>query len=159
MKAYSLLYLSLFSFVTISACKPSRTAQTEKMKEMEKKELKMLEDSQAKSEEEALEISFGPSHEGLVNWVLSDTATFSYPFTRSIEKEYVTIATSDDKCLRIYSWNTGEGGTMICWGNLQTDSHGKRVPGYMKCHPFSDMADVGKLFKVSVTFLVRDGRE
>ena len=36
----------------------------------------MLEDSQAKSEEEALEISFGPSHEGLVNWVLSDTATF-----------------------------------------------------------------------------------
>lgn len=77
MKAYSLLYLSLFSFVTISACKPSRTAQTEKMKEMEKKELKMLENSQAKSEEEALEISFGPSHEGLVNWVLSDTATFS----------------------------------------------------------------------------------
>lgn len=76
MKAYSLLYLSLFSFVTISACKPSRTAQTEKMKEMEKKELKMLENSQAKSEEEALEISFGPSHEGLVNWVLSDTATF-----------------------------------------------------------------------------------
>lgn len=64
----------------------------------------MLEDSQAKSEEEALEISFGPSHEGLVNWVLSDTATFSYPFTRSIEKEYVTIATSADKCLRIYSW-------------------------------------------------------
>ena len=104
MKAYSLLYLSLFSFVTISACKPSRTAQTEKMKEMEKKELKMLENSQAKSEEEALEISFGPSHESLVNWVLSDTATFSYPFTRSIEKEYVTIATSADKCLRIYSW-------------------------------------------------------
>lgn len=64
----------------------------------------MLEDSQAKSEEEALEISFGPSHEGPVNWVLSDTATFSYPFTRSIEKEYVTIATSADKCLRIYSW-------------------------------------------------------
>lgn len=97
MKAYSLLYLSLFSFVTISACKPSRTAQTEKMKDMEKKELKMLENSQAKSEEEALEISFGPSHEGLVNWVLSDTATFSYPFTRSIEKEYVTIATSADR--------------------------------------------------------------
>ena len=97
MKAYSLLYRSLFSFVTISACKPSRTAQTEKMKEMEKKELKMLEDSQAKSEEEVLEISFGPSHEGLVNWVLSDTATYSYTFTRRIEKEYVTIATSDDK--------------------------------------------------------------
>lgn len=45
MKAYSLLYLSLFSFVTISACKPSRTAQTEKMKEIEKKELKMLKEA------------------------------------------------------------------------------------------------------------------
>ena len=29
----------------------------------------------------------------------------------------------------------------------------------MKCHPFSDMADIGKLFKVGVAFLVRDGRE
>lgn len=29
----------------------------------------------------------------------------------------------------------------------------------MKCHPFSDMTDVGKLFKVGVAFLVRDGRE
>ena len=29
----------------------------------------------------------------------------------------------------------------------------------VKCHPFSDMADVGKLFKVGIAFLVRDGRE
>lgn len=29
----------------------------------------------------------------------------------------------------------------------------------MKCHPFSDMTDVSKLFKVGVAFLVRDGRE
>ena len=28
----------------------------------------------------------------------------------------------------------------------------------MKCHPFSYMADVGKLFKVGIAFLVRDGR-
>lgn len=55
MKAYPLLYLSLFSFVTILACKPPRTTQAEKMKEMEKKELKMLEDSQPKSEEEAID--------------------------------------------------------------------------------------------------------
>ena len=48
------------------------------MKEMEKKELKMLEDSQPKSEEEAIENYFGPSHDGLINWVLTDTATFSY---------------------------------------------------------------------------------
>lgn len=42
---------------------------------------------------------------------------------------------------------------------FQTDSHGERVPDHMKCHLFSDMADVGKLFKVGVAFLVRDGRE
>lgn len=94
MKAY-LLYLSLCSLVTLYACQSSHTTQ------MEKKELKMLEDSQPKSEEEAFENFYTPSHEGLINWVLTDTATFSHPFTQSIEKEYVTIATSDDKCLRI----------------------------------------------------------
>lgn len=164
MKAYSLLYLSLFSFVTISACKPSRTAQTEKMKEMEKKELKMLEDSQAKSEEEALEISFGPSHEGLVNWVLSDTATFSYPFTRSIEKEYVTIATSADKCLRIYSWNTGEGGTMICWDNLIQYRSGTEIKAVhqsldMQLHPDGehDEMDYGSYIDTIYTYPCTDG--
>lgn len=33
------------------------------------------------------------------------------------------------------------------------------MPSHMKCHPFSYMADVGKLFKVGIAFLVRDGRE
>ena len=99
MKAYSLLYLSLFSFAALSACKPSRTAQTEKMKEMEKKELKMLEEAKpeiSESEGDTIEDYYGTSREGLINWVLTDTATLSYPFTRSIEKNYVTIATSDD---------------------------------------------------------------
>ena len=86
MKAYPLLYLSLFSFVTIFACKPSRTTQAEKMKEMEKKELKMLEDSQPKSEEEAIENYFGPSHDGLINWVLTDTATFPTPSPEASKK-------------------------------------------------------------------------
>ena len=89
MKAYSLLYLSLFSFAALSACKPSRTAQTEKMKEMEKKELKMLEEAKpeiSESEGDTIEDYYGTSREGLINWVLTDTATLSYPFTRSIEK-------------------------------------------------------------------------
>mgnify|MGYP000898848304 FL=1 len=120
MKAYSLLYLSLCSLVTLYACQSSHTTQ------MEKKELKMLEDSQPKSEEEAFENFYTPSHEGLINWVLTDTATFSYPFTQSIEKEYVTIATSADKCLRIYSWNTGEGGTMICWATSSSTEAGQK---------------------------------
>lgn len=164
MRAYPLLYLSLFSFVTILACKPSRTTQAEKMKEMEKKELKMLEDSQPKSEEEAIENYFGPSHDGLINWVLTDTATFSYPFTRSIEKEYVTIATSDDKCLRIYSWNTGEGGTMICWGNLIQYRNGKEIKAVrqsldMLLHPDGehDEMDYGSYIDTIYTYPCTDG--
>lgn len=80
MKAYSLLYLSLCSLVTLYACQSSHTTQ------MEKKELKMLEDSQPKSEEEAFENFYTPSHEALINWVLTDTATFSHPFTQSIKR-------------------------------------------------------------------------
>ena len=51
-------------------------------------------------------------------------------------------------------------GKCFYWKSVfQTDGHGERVPGHMKCHPFSDMADVGKFFKVGIAFLVRDGRE
>lgn len=119
MKVYSLLCLPLVSFAAICACKPSHTAQVgKKITEMGKKEQIMLEDAKPKSEEEALENYFTLSRKGVISWVLTDTATLSYPFTQSIEKEFVTIATSDDQCLRTYSWDTGGGGTMIRWGNL-----------------------------------------
>lgn len=90
MKAYSLLYLSLFSFAALSACKPSAAAQAKKIKEMEKKELKMLKEAKpeiSESEGDTIEDYYGTSREGLINWVLTDTATLSYPFTRSIEKK------------------------------------------------------------------------
>ena len=158
MKAYSLLYLSLCSLVTLYACQSSHTTQ------MEKKELKMLEDSQPKSEEEAFENFYTPSHEGLINWVLTDTATFSHPFTQSIEKEYVTIATSDDKCLRIYSWNTGEGGTMICWGNLIQYRSGTEIKAVhqsldMLLHPDGehDEIDFGSYIDTIYTYPCTDG--
>ena len=157
MKAYSLLYLSLCSLVTLYACQSSHTTQ------MEKKELKMLEDSQPKSEE-AFENFYTPSHEGLINWVLTDTATFSHPFTQSIEKEYVTIATSDDKCLRIYSWNTGEGGTMICWGNLIQYRSGTEIKAVhqsldMLLHPDGehDEIDFGSYIDTIYTYPCTDG--
>lgn len=51
-------------------------------------------------------------------------------------------------------------GKCFYWKSVfQTDGHGERVSGHMKCHPFSYMADVGKLFKVGIAFLVRDSRE
>ena len=158
MKAYSLLYLSLCSLVILYACQSSHTTQ------MEKKELKMLEDSQPKSEEEAFENFYTPSHEALINWVLTDTATFSHPFTQSIKKEYVTIATSDDKCLRIYSWNTGEGGTMICWGNLIQYRSGTEIKAVhqsldMLLHPDGehDEIDFGSYIDTIYTYPCTDG--
>lgn len=88
MKVYSLLCLPLVSFAAICACKPSHTVQAgKKITEMEKKEQIMLEDAKPKSEEEALENYFTPSRKGLISWVLTDTATLSYPFTKSIEKK------------------------------------------------------------------------
>lgn len=89
---------------------------------------------------DTIEDYYGTSREGLINWVLTDTATLSYPFTRSIEKKYVTIATSDDNLLRIYSWNTGLGGTMIRWDNLVQYKSGDEVKSAhhsldMQLHP------------------------
>lgn len=50
--------------------------------------------------------------------VHNDPASFTYDFPLMQEKEYVSILTSDDGNLRLYYWDTGEGGTMIDWGNF-----------------------------------------
>lgn len=54
--------------------------------------------------------------------------------------EYVTIATSADGNLRVYTWDTGDGGTMICWGNIIQYRSGKKVKAehkslYAVLHP------------------------
>ena len=167
MKAYSLLYLLLFSFAALSACKPSAAAQAKKIKEMEKKELKMLKEAKpeiSESEGDTIEDYYGTSREGLINWVLTDTATLSYPFTRSIEKNYVTIATSDDNLLRIYSWNTGLGGTMIRWDNLVQYRSGTEIKAVhqsldMLLHPDGehDEIDFGSYIDTIYTYPSTDG--
>ena len=167
MKAYSLLYLLLFSFAALSACKPSAAAQAKKIKEMEKKELKMLKEAKpeiSESEGDTIEDYYGTSREGLINWVLTDTATLSYPFTRSIEKNYVTIATSDDNLLRIYSWNTGLGGTMIRWDNLIQYRSGTEIKAVhqsldMLLHPDGehDEIDFGSYIDTIYTYPCTDG--
>lgn len=165
MKVYSLLCLPLVSFAAICACKPSHTVQAgKKITEMEKKEQVMLEDAKPKSEEEALENYFTLSRKGLISWVLTDTATLSYPFTQSIEKEFVTIATSDDQCLRTYSWDTGGGGTMIRWGNLIQYRNGKGVTALhqsldMLLHPEGehDEIDFGSYIDTIYTYPCADG--
>lgn len=57
-------------------------------------------------------------HDELTELVTKDTSTLSYPFELMQKKEYVEVYTSADGNLRIYSWNTNMGGTMIDWGGI-----------------------------------------
>lgn len=52
-------------------------------------------------------------------WLLKDTCTYYYDFPSLTDSlETITIATSDDGKVRIYSWDTWMGGTMIDWDNV-----------------------------------------
>ena len=60
-------------------------------------------------------------------WLFEDTCTFHYDFPYITDStEIVNIAASDDGNVRIYSWDTQLGGTMVCWDNvIQYRSNGK----------------------------------
>lgn len=65
-------------------------------------------------------------YEEITDWILTDTGTFSYDFCRFREESIMTAHTSPDGNLRIYTWDTGRGGTMICWDNIiQLRENGK----------------------------------
>lgn len=59
--------------------------------------------------------------------LFEDTCTFYYDFPYVTDStEIVNIAASDDENVRIYSWDTQLGGTMVCWDNvIQYRSNGK----------------------------------
>ena len=59
--------------------------------------------------------------------LMEDTCTFYYDFPYLTDSTgIVNIATSDDGNIRIYSWDTQLGGTMIRWDNvIQYRSNGK----------------------------------
>lgn len=149
MKTKSLLYLSLFSIVTFCACKPSHTPQTEKKETEITQQTPLNEDNQATEEEVVEEESM---------------ETFSDSLVQSIENKNVTIANSDDKCLRIYSWDTGQGGTMIQWGNLIQYRSGKEIKTIhqsldMLLHPNGehDEIDYGSYIDTIYTYPCSDG--
>lgn len=61
----------------------------------------------------------------LCTLIKSDPRAFVYDFPLMQNRGYVNLVTSDDKKLRLFSWDTEEGGTMISWGNLcQFESDG-----------------------------------
>lgn len=62
----------------------------------------------------------------LCTLIKSDPRAFGYDFPLMQDRGYVTLVTADDKKLRLFYWDTGEGGTMIWWGNLcQFESDGE----------------------------------
>lgn len=58
-----------------------------------------------------------PNNE-LRDLVAHDPASLTHDFSLMQGKGYVDVVTSDDGKLRLYYWDTGQGGTMIDWGNL-----------------------------------------
>lgn len=57
-------------------------------------------------------------HIPFVELVEQDTATMDYGFPLLQREFFVYVATSEDKNLRIYSWDTGMGASMACYDNL-----------------------------------------
>lgn len=59
------------------------------------------------------------SNEDFSKSLLEDTCTFYYDFPYLTDStDIVNIAASEDGNVRIYSWDTQLGGTMICWDNV-----------------------------------------
>ena len=58
-------------------------------------------------------------NEDFAKWLLKDTCTYYYDFPHLTDSlETITIVASDDGKVRIYSWDTSMGGTMIDWKNV-----------------------------------------
>ena len=58
-------------------------------------------------------------NEDFAKWLLKDTCTYYYDFPHLTDSlETITIVASDDGKVRIYSWDTWMGGTMIDWKNV-----------------------------------------
>lgn len=120
-------FLSCFSLCTVMTLCACQSRSNTKEKEMTDT-LATVQQEIIDSEEEGMKYDHGDSLKNiddLVEWVLKDTS--SYTFTESKTPKGVTIATSADKCLRIYSWDTGEGGSMTAWGNIIQYRSGNEV--------------------------------
>lgn len=153
--------IGILPVIGLAACKQISSTQ------MKEKELEMLRNAQPEvfeADGQMQESFYQTSRQPLLDWVLSDTATLSYPFTLSRQKGYVTVATSADNKLRIYSWDTAEGGTMILWGNIIQYKSGDSIKVLkesldMHLHPdgIHDEIDFGSSIDSIHTFTRSDG--
>ncbi len=83
--------------------------------------------SLAKAEEELVKFlkdkyhgneSRRPYYEELIDFLLDNPETLSYPFALLEEECYINIVTSEDGNLRLYSWDSTMGGTWIAWTDV-----------------------------------------
>jgi len=112
MKTGSMKIVSWILFLAIAVSCTTQTEE-ERLAEYAKREVEFQKDLRKNWEErEKVNKSFA-------EWLLKDTCTYYYDFPYLKDSmETVTIATSDDGKVRIYSWDTEMGGTMIEWSNV-----------------------------------------
>lgn len=67
------------------------------------------------------------------NDLLNDKSTFDADLSAAMDSLYISMVTSPDQKLKTYSWENGQGGTMIIRSNLyQTKINGKFYAGFVE---------------------------
>ena len=110
----------VFTFLLLSC---ETISETQRLEEYEKREYAFIEGIENYDDLDLRE----KANDDFAKWLLKDTCTFHYNFPNATDStEIVNIAESDDGNIRIYSWDTQLGGTMVCWDNvIQYRSNGK----------------------------------
>ena len=113
--------ICLFFTILLLSCET--ISETKHLEEYEKREEAFIEGIENYDDLELRE----KANDDFAKWLLKDTCTFHYDFPIVTDStEIVNIAESDDGNVRIYSWDTQLGGTMVCWDNvIQFRSNGK----------------------------------
>lgn len=126
MKSKNIILCIVWVWMSMASC----TTQTEKkcLEEYAKREVEFRKGLEENWEER------DKINKDFAKWLLKDTCTYYYDFPHLTDSlETITITTSDDGKVRIYSWDTWMGGTMIDWDNViqyrSTDSKLKTFDG------------------------------
>ena len=109
--------LNLFVYICLMLliCSCNHKSINQRLEEYEKHEKSFLEGLENYEDLDLRE----KANDDFAKLLFEDTCTFYYNFPFVTDStEIVNIAASDDENVRIYSWDTQLGGTMVCWGNV-----------------------------------------
>ena len=117
--------LNLFVYICmiLLICSCNHKSINQHLEEYEKREIAFIEGIENYDNLDLRE----KANDDFAKWLFKDTCTFHYNFPIATDStDIVNIAESDDGNVRIYSWDTQLGGTMVCWDNvIQFRSNGK----------------------------------